>query len=188
MLALGIGESGFSAPYNPVGSITETFKWTDPTGKGDYVPGDVNLDPTQGDFVSVSGSSNNILNPDLKQPMTNEATASFERELIANLGFRAQYVYKDYHEAIASVNVLRPRSAYNIVLPRRDPGPDGVLATADDGNIVNIYDYDAAFRGSTFVANQRQNSPLPSWYQSIEMTVTKRTSGRWFGMRRATFQ
>jgi Carboxypeptidase regulatory-like domain/TonB dependent receptor-like, beta-barrel len=182
MLALGIGESGFSAPYNPIGSITDTFRWRDQNTNGDYDPGEVNLDVNGPDFVSVSGSSNNLLNPDLRQPMTNEATAGFERELVANLGFRALYVYKDYHDSVVTVNVLRPRSAYNIPITRRDPGPDGVLNTGDDAGKVTIYDYDAAYRGAAFVANQRQNSPLTSRYQSVEMTVTKRSSGRFFGM------
>jgi hypothetical protein len=183
MLALGIGESGFSAPYNPVGSITNTFRWRDSNNNGDYDTGEVNLDVVNGgDFLSVSGSSNNILNPDLRQPMTNEVTAGFEREVLSNLGFRALYVFKNYVDNVVTVNMLRPRSAYNIPLTRRDPGPDGVLNTPDDAGRVTIYDYDAAFRGANFVGNERQNSPESDSFQSVELTLTKRTSGRWFGM------
>ena len=80
-----------------------------------------------------------------------------------NLGFRALYVYKDFNRNIVTVNVKRPASAYNIPLTRRDPGADGVLDTSDDGGKVTIYDYDAAYRGSAFVANQRQNSPTTDW-------------------------
>lgn len=183
MLALGIGESGFSAPYNPIGTVTYNFRWRDLNGNGDYDSGEVNLDTANGaDFVSLSGSSNNILNPDLRQPVTNEATVGFEREIVANLGFRALYVYKDYRDSIATVNVLRPAGAYNIPITRRDPGPDGVLGTSDDAGTVTIYDYDASYRGSTFVGNERENSPAMSRYQSVEMTLTKRSAGKWFGM------
>jgi hypothetical protein len=175
-------DSGFASRYNPNSPTTAIFRWTDPSGKGDYTPGDVNLDLNGGDFLSITGASNNIQNPNLRQPMTTEATVGFEHELMKNLGFRTLYVFKNFRDQFASTNVLRPRSAYDIPLQRRDPGPDGVVGTADDGGIVTIYDYDPAYRGAAFVANQLQNSARTDWYQSAEFTVTKRASGRWFGM------
>ena len=141
-----IGEGGFAQPYNTNGSVTATYRWTDRDGNGDYTPGDVNLDLNGPDFLSITGSANNRINPNLRQPMTNEMTAGFEREVASNLGFRAMYVYKDFRDSLVSVNVARPRSAYNIPLTRRDPGPDGVLDTADDGGNVTIWDYDPAYR------------------------------------------
>src|SRR4030095_1240886 len=180
----GMG-SGVSGVCNTDAPITNSVRWRDPDGTGDYPPGEVNLDPINGgDFLSVSGSSNNLLNPDLRQPMTNEITAGFEREVMANVGLRPLYVYKDFSDNIVTANTKRPRSAYNIPITRRDPGPDGNLNTQDDGGKVTIFDYDAAYRGSACVANQRQNSPRTDHYQSMEFTLTKRASGRgkWFGM------
>lgn len=176
--------SGHASPYNTNAPVTATFRWRDLDGNRDYTPGEVNLDTSAAgpDFIGISGSSNNLLAPDLRQPMTNEVTAGFERELRQNLGFRALYVYKDFSDLFANTNVLRPRSAYNIPLTRRDPGPDGVLNNADDGGTVTIWDYAPAYRGAAFVANQRQNSPRTNNYQSVEFTLTKRTAGRWAGM------
>jgi hypothetical protein len=182
MTAPGIGENGFGAPYNLNGSVTATFLWRDLNGNGDYNPGEVNLDLNGADFLSITGSANNVINPDLRQPMTNEATAGFEHQLMSSLGFRALYVYKDYSDNVVTVNVARPRSAFNIPLTRRDPGPDGVLNTTDDGGKVTIWDYDPAYRGAAFVANQRLNSPRTDRFHSVEFTVTKRSAGRWFGM------
>ena len=82
----------------------------------------------------------------------------------------------------ATRNVARPRSAYNIPLTRRDPGPDGVLNTSDDGGTVTIYDYDPRFAGAAFVQNEQQNTDRDDSYQTIEFTVTKRTSSRWGAM------
>ena len=177
-------ESGFAGIYNTNGQATATFRWRDLDGNGDYTPGEVNLN-LEGpdlDFLNITGATSNLLAPDLRQPMTNEVTAGVERELAANLGFRALYVYKDFSDLFANTNVRRPREAYDIPLTRRDPGPDGVLNNADDGANVTIWDYSAAYAGAAFVANQRQNSPLTDRFQSIEFTVTKRSSGRWFGM------
>ena len=129
------------------------------------------------DFLNITGATSNLLAPDLRQPMTNEVTAGVERELAANLGFRALYVYKDFSDLFANTNVRRPREAYNIPLTRRDPGPDGVLNNADDGGNVTIWDYSPAYAGAAFVANQRQNSPLTDRFQSIEFTVTEAKFG-----------
>ena len=79
-------------------------------------------------------------------------------------------------------NVARPRSAYNIPLTRRDPGPDGVLNTYDDGGKVTIYDYDRAYFGAAFVQNEQQNTERDDSFQTIEFTVTKRSSRRWGAM------
>ena len=176
--------SDFASRYNPNAPSTAIFRWSDPDHNGDYTPGEVNLDTSAAgpDFLSITGASNNINAPNLRQPMTSEATIGFERELMTNLGFRSLYVFKNFVDQFASTNILRPRSAYNIPLQRRDPGPDGVLNTADDGKTITIYDYDAAYRGATFVGNQLQNSSRTDWYQSAEFTLTKRAADRWFGM------
>jgi len=139
----------------------------------------VDLNLNGPDFLSITGAANNLMNPDLKQPIATEATASVERELMTDVAFRALYVFKRRADDYATTNVLRPRSAYNIPLTRRDPGPDGLLDTGDDGGSVIIYDYDPAYRGAAFVGDQRQNTDNVDRYQTLEFTVTKRTSKRW---------
>ena len=169
----------FATAYNKNAQGTAKFRWRDQDGNGNYTPGEVDLNLNGPDFVSITGAANNLMNPDLKQPIATEVTASFERELMPDLGFRALYVFKRRADDYATTNVLRPRSAYNIPLTRRDPGPDGVLDTGDDGGSVTIYDYDPAYRGAAFVGDQRQNTDNIDRYQTLEFTVTKRTSKRW---------
>jgi hypothetical protein len=96
-----------------------------------------------------------------------------------NFGARFLYVFKQQNRLFQDVNILRPYSAYNIALPRRDPGPDGVLGTADDGPTITIYDYDPAFRGSKFVGFQRQNAPDADYFHTYELTLNKRASRNW---------
>jgi hypothetical protein len=167
--------------FNPMSVITETFRWRDVDGNGDYTPslGEVILDPSGSDFLSIAGVNSTFLNKDLQPPMTNEYTLGIERELQQNLGVRALYVFKKVVDQFATTNVLLPRSAYNIPLTRRDPGADGVLNTADDGGTVTIYDYDPAYRGAAFVRNEQRNSDHDDHYQTIELTMTRRNAGRW---------
>ena len=122
-------------------------------------------------------------NTDLRQPITTEFTSSVERELVANLGVRLGYVFrhrKDYYSNTGGgPNELRPREVYNIALNRRDPGPDGLVGTADDGGMVTIYDYDARYRGAAFVRNVLLNSPNADKINTVEFSLTKRMSNRW---------
>lgn len=66
------------------------------------------------------------------------------------MSVRGLYLFRQFGDQFAAVNVLRPYGAFNIALNRRDPGPDGTVGTGDDGPMVTIHDYDAAFRGSAF--------------------------------------
>ena len=70
----------------------------------------MNLDTSANgtDFIGIAGASSANLNPDLKQPMTRESTASFEREVASNLGVRALYVYKQVVDGYATTNLARP--------------------------------------------------------------------------------
>jgi hypothetical protein len=176
--ANGLSDS-FANSYNPLANVAMTFRWRDLNGNRDYNPGEVNLDPNGPDITGVTGLSSSQLNRDLQQPMTTETTAGVERELAQNLGVRVLYVFKTITDQYATTNVARPRTAYNIPLTRRDPGPDGTLNTADDGDRVTIYDYDPALRGNLFVRNELHNSPRDDHYQTIEFSLTKRASGRW---------
>jgi hypothetical protein len=140
------------------------------------------------DFRSITAASNRILNPNLKSPDTWESTASFERELAANLGLRVMYVYKTVSGSIVNstnnlvtINTLRPFEAWSIPITRRDPGPDGVLNTGDDAGSVTLFDYTAAYRGAAFVNSQIVNAPNTDRYHAIEGTMTKRFSSRWNG-------
>jgi hypothetical protein len=165
------------------------FNWHDLNGDKLYQPGEVNLDLNSTDFRSITAASNRILNPTLKMPDIWETTASWEREMAANLGLRVMYVYKVVAGAInnttsnplVTINTLRPYSAWSVPITRRDPGPDGVLNTRDDAGTITLYDYTAAYRGASFVNSQIVNAPNTDKYHSIEGTLTKRFSSRWTG-------
>ena len=171
----------FAGNFNQNTLTTTTYRWRDADGNNDYTPGEVNLNVSGADFITVAGATNNLVNPDLREALTHEVSLGVERELMANFSVRALYVYKVNRDQNSSVNILRPYSAYNIPITRRDPGPDGVLNTQDDGGRVTFYDYDAAFRGGRFVQTQWVNRPdgRDDLYNSLEVTLNKRMSKRW---------
>jgi hypothetical protein len=171
----------FAGNFNQNTLTTTIYRWRDVDGNNDYTPGEVNLNINGSDFLSVTGATNNVINPNIREPRTHEVSLGLERELMANFSARLLYVYKKVLDQNSSVNVLRPYSAYNIPITRRDPGPDGVLGNADDAGRVTFYDYDPAFRGSQFVQTQWVNRPdgHDDAFSSVEMTLNKRMSKRW---------
>ena len=180
----------YADAFNRNATANAVFNWHDLNGDKLYEPGEVNLDLNGTDFKSITAASNQILNPNLKSPDTWETTVSFERELAANTGLRLMYVHKLVSGAInntlpnnstVTINTLRPYSAWSVPITRRDPGPDGILNTADDAGSITLYDYTAAYRGAAFVSTQIVNATNADRYDAIEGTLTKRFSSRWTG-------
>ena len=178
----------YADAFNRNATAQAMFNWHDLNGDKLYQPGEVNLDLGGSDFRSITAASNRILNPDLKSPDIWETTASYERELAANVGLRVMYVNKVVSGSIVNstnnlvnINTLRPYEVWNVPITRRDPGPDGVLGNGDDAGKVTIYDYSAAYRGAAFTNAQTVNAPNTDRYHSIEGTLTKRFSRRWTG-------
>jgi hypothetical protein len=178
----------YADAFNRNATAQAMFNWHDLNGDKLYEPGEVNLDLNGSDFRSITAASNQILNPNLKSPNTWETTASYERELAANMGLRLMYVNKlvtgsivNSTNNLVSINTLRPFNAWSVPITRRDPGPDGVLGNGDDAGNVTLFDYTSAYRGAGFVNAQTVNATNPDRYNSVEATLTKRFSSRWTG-------
>ena len=79
------------------------------------------------------------------------------------------------------LNTPRPYSAYNIPITKPDPGPDGVLNTADDpGSSITYYAYPAALAGSAFAQTMLINDPnADQTFKSFEIAAAKRLSNHW---------
>lgn len=166
--------------YNQNGFQYATFRWHDLNGDNFYQTGETNLNLNGADFVSVNGAVGNKVTSDLKQPLYSEFSGSYERELAPTVGFTASYAYRrvDNQYDLPGPNALRPPGAYNIPITRQDPGPDGVLRTADDGGPVTFYDYAPQYRGLAFVQNTATNNPDSNWFHTYELTVVKRPTKR----------
>src|ERR1700730_5888570 len=118
----------YADALNRNATANAVFNWHDLNGDRLHQPGEVNLDVNSSDFKSITAASNRILNPNLKSPDTWETTASFEREMAANLGLRVMYVYKavsssivNFTNALVTINTLRPFHAWSVPITRRDP-------------------------------------------------------------------
>jgi hypothetical protein len=164
----------YADDYNRNASASTTYRWTDLNGNRDYDDGEF------GTFVTATGATTAATNPDLTQPKTHELTTSIERQVASNFSARASYVYRREVDRYRNVNVLRPYEAYSVAIPNVDPGPDGVVGTADDGGALTYYEYAADYAGAAFIKNMDLNAPgHENFYHSVEVAAQKRLSNRW---------
>jgi hypothetical protein len=151
------------------------YRWTDINGDGRWNPGE------QGATLvsSRGGVATESLDPALQDTRTDEIAAFVERELMANFGVRAGYVWRGLRNQYQRYNVALPYSAFTVPVSIPDPGLDGRVGTADDGSPIAGFDLATAYRGLTPV-NMTTNVPnSDADYHTFEITGTKRMSRRW---------
>jgi len=172
---------GEVAAADPNARTTITYRWRDLNGNRDYDPGEVDLNLNGPDFLSQSGGTNTVANPDEQDPYQDEYSASYERELAAGFGVRVTGIYSKASKPYRMINLLRPPSAYTIPITRPDPGPDGVVGNADDtGQSFTYYEYPASLAGRAFEKFTLANdNSVSAKFTSFEIAASKRLTKGW---------
>jgi hypothetical protein len=159
---------------------TTLWLWHDLNNNRDYDPGEVNLNPNGPDFQSISGVTNAIPNPDENQPMSDEWSLSFERELKDHWAIRTTGIYAKNFKLRRLAELSRPYESYSVAITNPDPGPDNVRGTTDDpGRNITYYEYPAALAGLSSAGTMLVNWPGAQKYKTIEVAATRRLSNRW---------
>lgn len=149
------------------------YTWTDRNGNGVWDPGE------QGQLItSRGGAGSAVLDPNLKDQRTDEVSVAGEREILPNFGVHAGYVYRRIDNFNVLFNANRPIEAFNVPTTIRDPGPDNVRGTADDGPDIRFFNLDPA-RLALPTLNRRQNLPGDAKFHNLEFVGTRRMTGRW---------
>ena len=105
------------------------YRWTDTNNDNRWQPGE---EGAQTD--ARGGAATESLDPEPGEHATRKEFATFvERELMANFGVRAGYVWRGQRNQYGRYNINRPYSAFTVPVSVPDPGPDGRVGNADDG-------------------------------------------------------
>ncbi len=161
--------TSLSENVNPLQSTSATFGWNDANADRLFTLNEL------GPFVSLSGGVRNTTQPGIGQAYTDEANLWFERELAANIGLRAGFIYKRVMHGWRLIDLGRPNDLWSVPITVQDPGPDGRAGTADDSTF-------SAWNMSKVTPSQTQyQAPSDNnrFYKNIDLSLTKRMSGRW---------
>jgi hypothetical protein len=170
---------------------TLTYSWTDAAvaGCSTCIAGDKTFQPgEQGALTSSNLAGTITVDPNIKQPYSNQATVFVEQQLTEGVGLRAGFVYLGVDNQIGTFQPLRPASAYTVPFNVVDAGPDGVAGTADDVNRTYYGIPNSLVSGCTatttvatptcaYPTNQViTNSPDNGTYKTVEVSLNKRQS------------
>jgi hypothetical protein len=120
----------------------------------------------------VTPVGNSAVDPDIEQAYMDQFFVGIERELVANLSVKVQYIHKDFRKNYAFIDT---RSVFTPV-QARDPGRDNVLGTADDGEILTVYALQNP--GQAFFV-QTNPDGADRRYDGFQVVAQKRFADNW---------
>ncbi|MGE0815408.1 MAG: carboxypeptidase regulatory-like domain-containing protein [Vicinamibacterales bacterium] len=169
----GVGVGGAANPNTAAKNAT--YRWNDANGDRVWQPGEETT------LVSAALEGAVLLDPDITQPYSHEASVWLERQLASTLGVRAGFVYKTQDDLIdTSAQPLRGFDAFTVPFTYVDIGVDGRRGTADDTNIAMLglpSSLASQFPTTTIVSNTNQYSRA----RTAELSLNKRYGNRWSG-------
>lgn len=169
-----------SSATNPSQATTYTFGWNDKNSDKQFTSDEL------GSFVSNTGGTTNLIDPNIKQPYTDQFSAWVEHELIKGVGVRAGFTYRTDGNITQSVELARVSSLYTRRISVLDPGVDGTAGNGDDGAPFIVYDIPtASLVASKSITTTDSNSQHAT--RAMDFTITKRMSNRWSLMANYTY-
>jgi hypothetical protein len=123
------------------------------------------------EIIDTVDVANNVgMDPDIKPSYVDQYLAGVERELFPDFSVQVQYIRRNYRNFMAFIDT---GATYDPVqLP--DPGPDNELDTADDGQLITVYNKS----GDTFYLMTNPDDAERT-YNGFQINVRKRFSHNW---------
>ena len=132
------------------------------------------VDGQLGNIVFRQGPPGDVTIPaDVAQPHVDQWTVGAEREIARDVAVEVQYIRRNFGSFIGYVDPQL--NAYPLVSVR-DPGPDGIFGTSDDGGVVQVAQVLNFDQRSWLLTN-----PENAWrhYNAVQVVTRKRESHRW---------
>ena len=164
--------TGFVDVSNQNGFGGTGFAWNDANRNLHYEPGE------EGQVLFTFGGSITSVDPNLKQPHTDEGSFGVEFEAPKQIRVSAMFVGRRGRDLIAVVETGVPQdSAGYTPVTALDPGPDGRAGTSDDQRIT-VYNQVASTLGQN---QQLETNPsdFTTGFKGFEVTAQRRFANRW---------
>jgi hypothetical protein len=163
---------------NPIDISTRKYVWDNSYLTADPGLGAVRITPAYvATLQPISGGAQltpAAVDPNLTDSYTDEYTFGIEQEMASDLRGSVTFVRKRQKNTYGRYDRLRTSSAFSPV-PALDPGPDGIVNTADDRTITVWETSVPPDVTDLYVTNK----PIGDDYSTFEFGVTKRMSGHW---------
>jgi hypothetical protein len=167
-----------SAAVNPIDLITKKYAWDNAYLTADPGIGAPRITPAYvATLQPIFGGSQltpAAVDPKLKDSYTDEYTFGVEREIVSDLRGYANFVWKQQKNTFGRYDRLRTMANYTPV-QALDPGPDGIVNTADD-RIITVFETSIPPDTTDFYVT---NKPIGDDYRTFELGLTKRMSDHW---------
>ena len=183
------GTIGYANPAATAGFAV--YGWTDLNGNHLAEPNEVNFNT----FVTSGGgfnrnnptavTSSNVIDPNLKAPMTSSFVAGVDRELRPNLAVQVDYTYTRVSDLFGNV--------FGNITPRVGVAPGvsgnyakgvGFSGTLPDGTPYNVATYIPTAALVTAGGSGFKLTNVPGYYtdnHGLEVALVKRLSDKWMG-------
>jgi len=128
-----------------------------------------------GEFEEIArfvASSDRRIDPSIRHSRVDQVVVGAERQLSSSLSLQIQYIHRRFGDFMAYVR----DGAIWVPVERRDPGPDGVPGSADDGDLFTVYSLANAAQTTSLYTN-----PENTWrrYDAVQLVAHKRYADRW---------
>jgi len=163
------GSPWFNA-ISEAGLAGNTLRWNDLNRDRNFQEGE------EGALLSSFGGSITSLDPDLRQPYTDELSLGIDSEVARDLRLSALFVYRRERDLLAITNTGVPFSAYSPV-QALDIGEDGARGTSDDA-VIQVFNQDPATLGKDRLLITNPEN-FKSSFRGFELTAQKRFSKGW---------
>jgi hypothetical protein len=153
--------------------VTSFYEFLDPLSQQTFIEGQV-TGPNQYTVISRDDPASGTfsIDPNISYPYADEWIAGIDRALPHHVSLTAQYIGRRYGSIAGFVGSMTNWTP----APRRDPGPDGVLGTGDDGGFTTIY-----LNPATVDAVLTNPDGAYKHYNGVQLIATRRASDRWEG-------
>lgn len=157
---------------NPMQSALSIHPWVDFDGDK-FADANEVLAPVS---VQVSGGAASPIDPDLRNPYTDELTIGVAREIFADASVTINASWRRDHDLIDDVSTTAQSAQYQTVA-YPDPGPDGRANTSDD-RTIDVFNQTTGLGRPNLL--QITNPPRAEReYKSVELILSKRLTRRW---------
>jgi hypothetical protein len=161
-----------------------TYAW-----KGDLNHNGI-VDPAElGNLKNQFVAKSNSIDPNLRDPKTDEIMFAYQREVANNVSFGVDWIQRWFKDQTIDQDCFGIAGCANVAAtayaPTRvvtDPGPDNIVNTGDDRKLT-FYDVTPAYlaKDTFFHTNCGNNVSIDCTqrYKALELSMSKRMSNRW---------